>query len=124
LPAATETADNPSMGERERRLARNETLYRDVNERVSEVAEQFEAEPDMPIGFICECGAADCTEPIALTLADYEAIRAEPTRFAVVPGHELPEVERVVGRHPAYFVVEKSEEEAQEIARETDPRKG
>ncbi|SRR6266536_2779237 len=112
----------PLVGERDTRLARNETLYREVNERVSEVAEQFEADSDTPVGFICECGAADCTEPIPLTLIEYEAIRDEPTRFAVVPGHERPEIESVVGRHRAYLVVEKREEEAREVARETDPR--
>jgi hypothetical protein len=113
---------NAPVGERERRLARNETLYREVNERVSELAEQFEAETDSPVGFICECGAADCTEPIPMILAEYEAIRAEPTHFAVLPGHELPEIESVVERHLAYLVVEKREEEAQGVARETDPR--
>ena len=111
------------MGEREKRLARNETLYREVNERVAEVAEQFlEVQVQTPVGFICECGTADCTEPIATTLAEYEAIRAEHTRFAVVPGHEVPEIESVVERHPAYLVVEKRDEDAQEVARATDPR--
>jgi hypothetical protein len=122
LPAATERQTMPRVGERDKRLARNETLYREVNERVSEVAEQFEAETNTPFAFICECGAADCTEPIPLTLTEYEAIRAEPTRFAVVPGHELPEIESVIGRHLTYLVVEKREQEAQEAARETDPR--
>ena len=111
------------MGEREKRLARNETLYREVNERVSEVAEKLlDTQLEMPVSFICECGAGDCTEPILATLAEYQAIRAEPTRFLVVPGHELPEIESVVERRPAYFVVEKREEEAEEVARETDPR--
>jgi len=35
-------------------LARNETLYREVNERVSELAEQFEAETESPADFICK----------------------------------------------------------------------
>jgi hypothetical protein len=106
------------VGEREQRLARNE-----VNERVAEVTEQFqEGEAQTPVGFICECGAADCTEPITATLAEYEAIRAEPTRFAVVPGHERPEIESIIERRPTYLVVEKREEEAEEMARETDPR--
>jgi hypothetical protein len=115
---------NAPVGEREKRLARNEELYREVNERVAEVAEQLlEVGTHTPVGFICECAAADCTEQIPMTsLAEYEAIRAEPTRFAVVPGHELPEIESVVERHPAYLVVEKREEEAEEVARETDPR--
>jgi len=48
--------------------------------------------------------------------------RAESTHFAVVPEHEQPEIEVVIERHPTYFVVEKSQEDAQEVARETDPR--
>ena len=112
------------VGAREERLAGNEALFREVNERVAEVATHFiEVETSAEqINFACECGRADCAEPIAMTLAEYEAIRAVPTRFAVVPHHEQPEIENVVERHPTYFVVEKSQEDAQEVARETDPR--
>jgi hypothetical protein len=112
------------MGSREERLSANEALFREVNERVAEVAEQFiEVESTAsPVKFSCECGNADCTEHIEMTLAEYEAVRAEPTRFAVVPGHEVPHIERVVDRRPGYLVVEKQEEDAEEVARETDPR--
>jgi hypothetical protein len=57
-----------------------------------------------------------------MSSAEYEAIRAEPTRFLVVPGHKRPEIENVVERQSGYLVVEKREEDAQEVARETDPR--
>jgi hypothetical protein len=110
-----------SVAAGETRLARNEAFYREVNERVAEVAHQFK-EVETPLGFTCECGAADCAEPIEMTLVEYEAIRADPTRFVVVPGHERPEIESVVERHSAYLVVEKREEDAAEVARETDPR--
>jgi hypothetical protein len=111
------------VGQREKRLARNEALCREVNERVAEVAERFtEVEAHTRLGFICECEAAECTEPVTTTLAEYQAIRAEPTRFAILPGHERLEIERVVERHPNYFVVEKRDEDAAEVARETDPR--
>jgi len=40
----------------------------------------------------------------------------------VVPEHEQPEIEIVVRRHPTYFVVAKREPDAEEVARETDPR--
>jgi hypothetical protein len=112
------------VGAREERFAGNEALFREVNERVAEVATHFievETKSDK-VEFTCECGRADCAEPIAMTLAEYEAIRAVPTRFAVVPAHEQPEIEIVVERHPTYFVVEKRDEDAQEIARDTDPR--
>ena len=109
---------------RDERLAGNEALFREVNERVAEVATHFvEVETrGEQIKFACECGRATCAEPIPMTLAEYEAIRAESTHFAVVPQHEQPEIEVVIERHPTYFVVEKSQEDAQEVARETDPR--
>jgi hypothetical protein len=114
----------PRVGAREERLAKNEALFREVNERVAEVAANFiEVEKrGGQVEFTCECGRADCAEPIAMTVVEYEAVRALPTRFAVAPAHEQPEVETVVERHPSYFVVEKQDEDAQEVARETDPR--
>ena len=112
------------MGAREERLAGNEALFREVNERVAEVATHFvEVETQTePVDFTCECGRAECAEPITMTMVEYEAIRAKATHFAVVPEHEQPEIEIVIERHPTYFVVEKREKDAQEVARETDPR--
>jgi hypothetical protein len=112
------------MGPREERLAQNEALFREVNERIAEVATHFiEVETTGEVvEFTCECGHLECAERLAMTVAEYETIRAESTRFAVLPGHELPEVESVVERHPTYLVVEKREKDAQEVARETDPR--
>ena len=56
-----------------------------------------------------------------MSVEAYEAVRASPRRFLVLEGHETPEVERVVERHPAYVVVEKLDEAAR-VAEETDPR--
>jgi len=112
------------VGAREERLAGNEALFREVNERVAEVATHFiEVETHSePVDFTCECGRGDCASPMTMTIVEYEAIRAEPTYFGVVPGHEQPEIESVIGRHPTYLVVEKRDEDAEEVARETDPR--
>ena len=102
----------------------NEALYREVNERVSEVAEQFfEGENHSRVNFTCECGNPGCAEQIAMTLTEYEQIRAEPTRFAVAPSreHVVFEVERIVDRREDYWVVEKLGEAA-EVAEQTDPR--
>jgi len=112
------------VGAREERLAQNEALFREVNERVAEVATHFiEVETKgEAVEFVCECGRKDCAEPITMTVGEYQAIRAESTRFGVVPAHALPEVETVVERHPTYVVVEKRDPDAREVARETDPR--
>lgn len=115
--------EDRTVGEREKRLARNEARFRDVNERVAEVAESF-AEGERtadPVHFSCECGSETCTEQIAMTLVEYEAVRSMPTRFAVVAGHEVPEIERVVERTANYFVVEKDDDDAERVALETDP---
>jgi hypothetical protein len=124
LPSKTLRQTIPLVGAREEHLARNEALFREVNERVAEVATHFiEVETHTePVDFTCECGRRDCAEQITMTLAEYESIRAEPTRFAVAPHHEQLEVETVLERHPTYFVVEKRDEDAETIARETDPR--
>jgi hypothetical protein len=109
------------MDERQRRMGENEVIFREVNERVRETSETFsvttgEAE------FVCECGTASCVERIRLPLADYEAIRAEPTQFLILPGHEQPDIESVVRRGPTYAVVRKNRGEVEELAIETDPR--
>jgi hypothetical protein len=107
---------------REERLAKNEALFRGVNERVRDVKADA-AQPDELIGFVCECGRETCLEEVELTLAEYEAVRSVSSQFAVKPGHELAEVERVITENDRYLVVEKHEEEAL-AAREADPRGG
>jgi hypothetical protein len=66
----------------------------------------------------------ECSEYISLTHDEYEQVRQHPARFAVKPGHVLPEVERIVdhgGTDGRYTVVEKFEKAA-EIAAHFDPR--
>jgi hypothetical protein len=103
------------------RIARNETLFRQVNERVREVSDAFAAVDASPVDFVCECGDPDCTEPVSLTLNEYERVRSVPTHFIVVPDHVSPPTEVVIGQGDGYVVVEKRPAEAR-IARETDPR--
>jgi hypothetical protein len=103
---------------RKDRLARNEALFREVNERVKQVASD---DPGEQIGFLCECGDESCTKTISLSRGEYEHARSEPTLFAITPGHEIPEIEDVVESHERFYLVMKHPEEAR-IARETDPR--
>jgi hypothetical protein len=107
------------VNDREARLARNEALFRGVNEKVKEVRQDGEA--DDPIDFICECGSADCVEEVSLRPSEYEQVRSLATQFFVVPGHEILDVERVVETTDRYVVVEKHPEEST-VARATDPR--
>jgi hypothetical protein len=105
--------------EREDRVAKNEILFRQVNERILEIeGDRWGVDP---VDFMCECGTISCTRVVQLSVKDYERIRSDPTHFGIIPGHELLEVERVVERHPHYFVVEKAGH-AGRVAEDADPR--
>ncbi|MGI8420667.1 MAG: hypothetical protein ACR2MU_00125 [Gaiellaceae bacterium] len=73
--------------------------------------------------FICECSASTCIERVTLTLLEYEHVRAEGSRFFVIPGHANVEVELVVEETAGYHVVEK-DGAAGIVAEFTDPRDG
>lgn len=106
------------MDAREQRMAKNEILFREVNERVRDVASQLG--DDGNYEYFCECSNKDCTFRVTLSLSDYEAIRGNPKQFVVLPGHLTPEIE-VVLEEDAYWIVRKSGE-AGEYAEELDPR--
>ena len=108
----------------EERVARNEALFREFNERVEDLADTLDHNGEgeyLRIGFVCECGNLDCLERIELTRAAYEEVRSDPKLFVVAPGHEDMNIARVVGRREGYEVVEKVAAAA-DIAIEYDPR--
>ena len=109
--------------ERAARGARSQSLFREVNERVKEINEAF-SEVIPLADWICECAADECSQRIALSHAEYEEVRAVPTRFAVAPSdaHVVPEIEDIVARQKRYWVVEKRGE-AGELATRVDPRR-
>ncbi len=100
------------------RVAMNEATFRRVNEGM-----EAGQESDGMLAFLCECGRLGCNKLIQLTRGEYEAVRASPRRFAVVDGHEMKEVEEVVGRTERYIVVEKRGHPESEIVEYTDPRR-
>src|SRR4051812_50219639 len=67
------------------RVARNDSTFRHANEQIERAAEPLGIEP---VPFLCECAEERCTEIVRLTLAQYEAVRAEPRWFVNAPGHE------------------------------------
>jgi hypothetical protein len=93
------------LNSQQERYVRNESLFREVNERIAEVNEGFEVAGQAD--FLCECGRNQCLETVQLSRPEYEAVRAEGDRFVVRPGHEVESVERILERHETYFVVEK-----------------
>lgn len=107
------------MDARDQRLAQNETLFREVNERVEAVAHQLG--DDIPYEFLCECANVDCTFRLELPIAVYERIRADPRQFVVLPLHFTPEIEELVAEEDTYWVVRKSGEAGEYVER-LDPR--
>jgi hypothetical protein len=109
------------MTRREERLARNEASSREINEAL-----EFGPAVSSPARFarmVCECGRESCDRLIAITVSEYERVRSDPTRFAVVPDHVMGDVEHVVEENGRFVVVTKREGEAAAIAREEDPRR-
>lgn len=96
------------------RLAHQQTLLREVNERIRDVA-------DLDVGiFICECGTRECLGTIALSLEQYGRIRSNPTWFILKSGHADAEIARVVSEDDGFMVVERLAVFDQEL--EADPQ--
>ena len=95
----------------------NEATFRGVNEGM----EAGQAAHGLLV-FMCECGRLGCNKLIELTRAEYEDVRANPRRFAIVDGHQIEEVEDIVDRTDRYVVVEKRGHPESEIVEYTDPR--
>jgi hypothetical protein len=106
---------------RKERLARNETLFREVNERIRDVADDQPGGEPHRYEFFCECADTECMERVAMTLGEYEVVRRTPTWFFIVPGHEFTEIEQVVRLGDGYEIVDKVRR-AGELAVERDPR--
>jgi hypothetical protein len=109
------------MSSREERIGLNEAVFREVNERIGEIADSFQIR-DGPLDLVCECGNADCVQQISMTAAEYEELRSDPHQFAVHPGHEIEDVETVVARRKGYAIVAKDKGVPQQVAERTDPR--
>ena len=85
------------------RLAKNEILFRAVNERLDDLATPWSKTTD----YLCECSETSCVEIVELTNDEYERVRSRATVFVVVPGHERPEIEKVVEANERFMLVEK-----------------
>jgi hypothetical protein len=113
------------MDARDERLARNEALLREVNERIREVGERLQVLPsDELLEFRCECGRPECDEAVSMTPAEYEHVRSDNDRFAVVPGHQKTDIERVVEETDRYLVVDKRPEAEPFVGADGEPESG
>src|SRR3954471_10173007 len=100
------------------RVAMNEATFRKVNEGM-----EAGQDPEGMLAFFCECGRLGGNKLIELTRPEYEEVRANPRRFAILDGHEIDEVEDVVQRTARFIVVEKRGKPEAEVVEHTDPRR-
>lgn len=112
---------------------------RQANDRIAEKAERLRCVSRVPM--MCECSDRDCRAVVMIRLEDYhatrrdgdavltarghaaayEAVRSDSRQFIVAPGHDLPEIEKVVAQERGYQVVRKQGEAAEYVA-DRDPR--
>jgi hypothetical protein len=71
--------------------------------------------------YLCECSDSECRERLTLTREQYERVRADPRHFAVLNGHEIPDVETVIEVIDDWVIVEKPAE-VEETLERLDPR--
>ena len=105
---------------REERLAQNEAFFRSVNERIRDLADRHGSDQH-PYEFLCECSDPACVDRVTLSLDEYEAVRADATRFVLAEGHADGTIEKVLEASPDHVVVEKVGVAA-EVAEALDPR--
>ena len=108
------------MDARTRRIADNESRFRDINERLESDLRRLPVDGE-PVEFVCECGQLECSASVRLTLDEYERVRGDSATFAILPGHEIGDVEDVIERGERFFVVRKHLE-SRPIAEERDRR--
>ena len=85
------------------RAGRNQSMFREVNERIEELSGRWAAPPQ----FVCECENTRCAETVTLSVEEYERVRSDPGCFFVAPGHNLEEVEETVWETDEFVVVRK-----------------
>ena len=98
--------DSVSGDEREIRSARNQALFRAVNENITAL-DRISISGSDPFVIACECADASCVAALSIDRDAYQSVRANPRQFALLPGHADPKLETVVTETGQYVVAEK-----------------
>jgi hypothetical protein len=83
--------------------AQNEITFRAANAAI----DRNRHPRNVLLEFLCECSDGDCKAMIELTQNEYESVRRHPTHFALAPGHERNEHDRIVDEFDRYTLVQK-----------------
>ncbi len=103
----------------ERRLADNEVVFRQYNERVTNGLEEIKniakedgqegliSQNDAPLLFYCECSDENCRKRVKIKPSRYHEIHKRRDHFVIVCGHEIKKIEHVIGKETDFCVIEK-----------------
>jgi hypothetical protein len=108
--------------ERQVRAARNQSMFRQLNEKLRDVEDALATVTEQLV-IACECADTTCVAMLDISTNDYKAVRSNPRWFVVLLGHVYPEVESVIREDDGYVVVEKLAAaglEAEEAASRSD----
>jgi hypothetical protein len=102
-----------------RRMVENQLYFRRPNQKVAggfaelkKVAKDQDdkellKDADPIINFFCECSDEDCMKKIRLRPGKYRELHKNKSQFTIKPGHNVPEIERIVMSRKNYIIVEK-----------------
>jgi hypothetical protein len=108
------------MSSRGERMALNEAASRETNEEIEQA--HHGDPPGRRMSIACECALKSCDRIIEITMAEYQEVRSDATRFAIVPEHFIGDIERIVFENDRFAVVAKRAGTPAEVVTETDPR--
>ena len=111
--------ETENQRDRELRAARNQALFRAVNEKLRELNEAF-SDVSQTYAIACECADVSCVQTLHVQMEEYLAVREHPRQFVVLSDHVFTNVERVISSTDGYVVVEKIAA-VSEITETTDP---
>ena len=103
--------EGPKVTAQERELP-SRSLRREINERIAELIERFHDSEagDPAMTAFCECGSDECMAPIAMTLGEYQAVRAGPTRWVISSAHIDTSADSIIARRNGYALIEHASE--------------
>jgi hypothetical protein len=110
-------SESVELDVRRERAAKNQSLFREVNERIGELS----GSATLPT-FVCECTDETCDQRVPLTREEYERVRSDSNSFFVVRGHQIDEIEQIVAVAERFVVVAKLGRGGT-VAAGLDPRK-
>jgi hypothetical protein len=105
--------------DREVRAARNQAMFRAVNEKLRELNQAF-SNVSETYAIACECADTSCVRTLDVSMEEYLAVRAHPNRFVVLADHVIPDVEVTVAQNDGYAIVDKNVEVADVIGSPTE----